>query len=199
MVTAVITFLSEKVVAVVITTVVVVAAVPTFILAINGNTITITPGPVASTTRHGDDGERNRIVVEIKTTGDNVILKLTGQEASCDSQIQLLASQSKLAAGATQAALDRGKSQLHASVEPFIDEIKADEDEIQRLTVFTTATEQAFLVRINTVKVLALGEDGQHGTLVTVCQTILVEIRQVIVVVTVNPGGGDRESDIKKP
>lgn len=199
MVTAVITFLSEKVVAVVITTVVVVAAVPTFILAINGNTITITPGPVASTTRHGDDEERNRIVVEIKTTGDNVILKLTGQEASCDSQIQLLASQSKLAAGATQAALDRGKSQLHASVEPFIDEIKADEDEIQRLTVITTETEQAFLVRINTVKVLALGEDGQHGTLVTVCQTILVEIRQVIVVVTVNPGGGDRESDIKKP
>jgi hypothetical protein len=199
LVTAVITFLSEKVVAVVITTVVVVAAVPTFILAINGNTITITPGPVASTTRHGDDEERNRIVVEIKTTGDNVILKLTSLEASCDSQIQLLASQSKLAASATQAALDTGKSQLHASVEPFIDEIKADEDEIQRLTVITTETEQAFVVRINTVKVLALGEDDQHGAVVTVCQTILVEIRQVIVVVTVNPGGGDRDSDIKKP
>ena len=107
--------------------------------------------------------------------------------------------QCALAATATQAALDRGKSQLHASGAPFIDEIKADEDELQRLTVITTETEQAFLVRINTVKVLALGEDGRHGALVTVCQTILVEIRQVIVVVTVNPGGGDRESDIKKP
>ena len=52
MITTVLTFLSQKIVAVVITTVVVVAAVPTLIVAINGNTITISTGPVASTSRH---------------------------------------------------------------------------------------------------------------------------------------------------
>jgi hypothetical protein len=180
--------------------VVVVAAVPTFILAINGNTITITPGPVASTSRHGDEEERTRIVVEVKATGDNLIVKLNSFESSCDSQIQQLATVSKLSGSATQSALDRGKGEFHTSVQPFINEIRADEDEIQHISVITTETQQAFLARLNSVQVIALGEDGQHGALVTVCQTILVEIRQVIIVVTVNPApGADRESDIKKP
>ena len=42
MITTIVTFVTEKIVAVVITTVIVVAAVPTLIVAIHGNTITIT-------------------------------------------------------------------------------------------------------------------------------------------------------------
>ena len=65
------------------------------------------------------------------------------------------------------------------------------EDQIRRAA---RETEQAFLVRINTVLVLALGVDGQHGTLVTVCQTIIVQITQIIVVVTQGP---ERDYDVK--
>ena len=43
---------------------------------------------------------------------------------------------------------------------------------------------------------IALGANGQAGTLVTVCQTIIVEIQQIIVVVQPAPGGGD-DGDIK--
>src|ERR1700737_1195793 len=88
MIATVITFLTEKVVAVVITRVVVVAAGPTLILTINGSTITITPTVVASTSRHHDEDERTRIVVEVKTAGDAVIAKLNNLEASCDAQME---------------------------------------------------------------------------------------------------------------
>jgi hypothetical protein len=193
----VLTFLSEKIVAVVVTTVVVVAAVPTLIVAINGNTITISTGPVASTTRHNDDEERQRILVEVKNAGNAVVVKLNNEEASCDGQIAQLAAKSKLSATATASALQKGKDDFHASVLPFENEIKADEDEVQHLTVVTTETEQTFLVRINEVQVIALGEGGQVGALVTVCQTIVVTITQVIVVTTTTTGGG-KDSDVKK-
>jgi hypothetical protein len=193
LITTVIAFLTEKVVAVVITTVVVVAAVPTLILTINGTTISATPGVVVSFTRVSDD-ERTRVIVEIKTAGDAAILKLKNLETSCDVQIDQLASRSKLSATATRSALDSGKNNFHTSVLPFVHEIEADEEEIKHLSVITVETEQAFLVRINTVLLLALGEDGQHGALITVCQTIIIQITQIIVVVQ----GGDRESDIKK-
>lgn len=197
MITTVLAFLSEKIVAVVITTVVVVAAVPTLIVAINGNTITITTGPVASTSRHHDDEERARIVLEVHNAANSVVVKLNNEEASCDSQISQLAGQSKLSATATAAALKKGKDDFHASAAPFLNEIKADEDELDHLTVVSTVTEQTFLIRINEVQIIALGENGQVGALITVCQTIIVQITQVIVIVQTAPGGGDKDSDIK--
>lgn len=193
MIATVITFLTEKVVAVVITTVVVVAAVPTLIVAINGNTISTTPGVVVSFTRIGED-ERTRVIIEIKTAGDAAILKLKNLEASCDLQIDQLAAKSKKSAAATATTIQNGKNDFEKSVVPFIHEIEADEEEIQHLSVITVETEQAFLVRINTVLVLALGEEGHAGSLLIVCQTIIVQITQIIVVTD----GGERESDIKQ-
>ncbi len=193
MITPILTFLSTRIVSVIITTVVVVAAVPTLIVAINGNTITITTGTVASTSRHHDDSERTRIIVEVKNAGDAVVIKLNGEETSCDTQIAQLAAQSHLSATATAAALQKGKDELHASVVPFENEIKGDEDELDHLTVVSLQTEQTFLVRINEVQVIALGENGQVGALITVCQTILIEIQQVIVIVQPAPSGGDED------
>ena len=191
MIATVITFLSEKIVAVIITTVVVVAAVPTLIVAIHGNTITITTGPVASTSRTHNDGEHARLVLEVKTAGDNVIVKLNNEEASCDSQIAQLAAVSKLSGTATQAAIDKGKGEFHTSELPMLAEVKADEDEFDQLTTVTSETEQSFLVRISTVQVTALGNDGHSGTLVTVCSTVLVEIRTIVITVVQPPSGGE--------
>jgi hypothetical protein len=193
-ITPILTFLSERIVSVVITTVVVVAAVPTLIVAINGNTITITQGNVASSSRHGDDAEKARVIVEVKNAANQLVLKLNNEESTCDSQISQLAAQSKLSATATAAALQKGKDEFHKSVVPFLNEIKADEDQLDHLTVLTTETEQTFLVRINEVQVIALGEDGHAGALSTVCQTIIVEIQQITVIVQ-SPAGS--EGDIK--
>ena len=194
MITTVIVFLTEKVVAVVITTVVVVAAVPTLIVAINGKTITTSTGVVVSTTRVTTQDERTRVIVEVKSAGDDAIVKLNNLETSCDVQIEQLAGKSKVSPITTRAALDNGKKNFHTSVLPFIHEIEADEDEISHLSVITVETEQAFLIRINTVLVLALGDDGHSGALITVCQTIIVQITQIIVVQT----GGERDNDIKQ-
>jgi hypothetical protein len=193
LIATVITFVTEKVVAVVITIVVVVAAVPTLVVAINGNTITTSTGVVISTTRITTQDERTQVIVEVKTAGDDAILKLKNLETSCAVQIEQLAGKSKVSPTTTRAALDNGKKNLHTSVLPFIHEIEADEDEISHLSVITVETEQAFLIRINTVLVLALGDDGHAGALINVCQTIIIQVTQIIVVQT----GGERDNDIK--
>jgi cell division protein FtsL len=186
-ITTIVTFLTEKFVAVIITTVVVVAAVPTLIVAIHGNTITITTGPVASASRtHGDD-EHARLVLEVKTAGDNVVVKINNEEAACDSQLAQLAAVSKLSGTATQTAIERGKGEFHNSSLPLLNEVKADEDEFDHLSVVTSETEQTFLVRISTVQVTAFGEDGQSGTLVSVCRTIIIEIRTIVITVVEQP------------
>ena len=196
MITTIVTFVTEKIVAVVITTVIVLAAVPTLIVAINGNTITITTATVASSTRKHDDEERARLILQVKTAGDSVVVTINHEEANCDSQIDQLAGVSTLSASATRAALDNGKAKFRTTTAPLLKEIKDDEDEFERLNVITTTTTQTFLVRISKVQVTAFGEDGTSGILITTCQTILVEIRQVIVIVIQKPGGGEGD-DLK--
>jgi hypothetical protein len=192
-ITTIVTFLTEKIVAVVITTIVVVAAVPTLIVAINGNTITITPGPVASFTRHGDDEERARLILEVKTAGDTIVFQINSEEATCDAQISQLSGLSKLNAAATKAALERGKARIHDATLPYLKQIKAEEDEFEHLTVISVTTTQTFLIRIANIQVTALGEDGQSGLLITTCQTILIEIRQVVVITS----GHDVDDDVR--
>jgi hypothetical protein len=192
-ITTIVTFLTEKIVAVVITTIVVVAAVPTLIVAINGNTITITPGPVASFTRHGDDEERARLILEVKTAGDTIVFQINSEEATCDAQISQLSGLSKLNAAATKAALERGKARIHDATLPYLKQIKAEEDEFEHLTVISVTTTQTFLIRIANIQVTALGEDGQSGLLITTCQTILIEIRQVVVITS----GHDIDDDVR--
>ena len=195
MITTIVTFLTEKIVAVVITTVVVIAAVPTLIVAIHGDTITITPGTVASFTRHGDDEERARLVLEIKTAGDTLVVQINNEEANCDAQISQLSSLSKLNATTTKAALDRGKTRIHDATLPYLKQIKAEQDEFEHLSVVSVSTTQTYLVRIANIQVTALGEDGHSGLVITTCQTILIEIRQIVIVVV--PTAHDIDDDIR--
>ena len=192
MITSLLTFVSTRLVSVIVTTVVVVVTVPVLVIvAIHGHTVTISTSPVASESRKHEDAERTRIVIEVKNAGTAVIIKLDSEEASCNSQIALLAGQSKLSASATEAALKKGHDDFNSSVVAFVNEIKADEDELEHLTVVTTQTEQEFLIRIREIQVIALGDGSHTATLITVCQTILVEIQQVIVVVQPAPGGAE--------
>ena len=195
MITTIVTFLTEKIVAVIITTIVVVAAVPTLIVAINGNTITITPGTVASFTRHGDDNERARLILEVKTAGDTIVFQINSEESNCDAQISQLSSLSKLNAAVTKAALERGKARIHDATLPYLKQIKAEEDEFEHLSVISISTTQTFLIRIANIQVIALGEDSHSGLLITTCQTILIEIRQIIIIVV--PSEHDIDDDIR--
>jgi cell division protein FtsL len=195
LITTIVTFITEKIVAVVITTVIVVAAVPTLIVAIHGNTITITTATVASATRGHDDEERARLVLQVKTAGDSVVVQINNSAATCDSEIDQLAGVSTLSASATKAELEKGKTKFRNTASPLLTEIKDDEEEFEHLKVITTETTQTFLVRISHVQVTAFGSDGTSGVLITTCQTILIEIRQVITIV-VKPGGGEGD-DLK--
>ena len=197
MITSIVTFLSTRFVMVFVTTIVVVVAVPSLIIAINGNTVTITTGPVASASRHHDD-ERTQLIVKVKTAGDDVITKVDNEEASCDVQLTALAAKSKLSTADTQAAIAKGEGEVHAAAAPFVKEIKDDEAEIENLKVVTIKTEQTILVQINQVQVIALGENGTPGTIVTVCQTVIVEITQIIITITVQPPSSGEGDDLRR-
>jgi len=173
----------------------VVAAVPTLIVAIHGDTITITPGTVASFTRHGDDEERARLILEVKTAGDTLVFQINSEEANCDAQISQLSSLSKLNAAATKAAIERGKVRIHDATGPYLKQIKDAEDEFEHLSVITVSTTQTYLVRIATIQVNALGEDGHTGLVITTCQTIIIEIRQIIIVIV--PKEHDIDDDFR--
>jgi hypothetical protein len=180
-----------------VTTIVVVVAVPSLIIAVNGNTVTITTGPVASASRHHDD-ESSQLIVKVKTAGDDVITKINHEEASCDVQLTALAAKSKLSTADTQAAIARGEGEVHAAAAPFVKEINDDEAEIENLRVVTIKTEQTILVHISQVQVIALGENGTPGTIVTVCQTVIIEITQIIVTVVVQPPSGGEGDDARR-
>jgi len=62
----------------------------------------------------------------------------------------------------------------------------------------TIKTEQTILVQINQVQVIALGENGTPGTIVTVCQTVIVEITQIIITITVQPPSSGEGDDLRR-
>ncbi len=194
MITTVLTFLSTRIVYVFVTTIVVIATAPVVIVAIHGNTITITSA--ASSSRHHDD-DRAQIIVKVKDAGDSVIVKLDDAEATCDAQITALASKSRLSGAATAAELKKGKDDLHGAIGPYVKEIQDDEDEIAHRTVVTVAVEQEFLIRIRSIEVAVLGQNGQNATVVTVCEEILVQVTQVIVTVVVQPPSSDESDDAR--
>src|SRR5437763_14830601 len=102
MITPILTFLSTRLVFVFITIVVVVAAVPTVIVTLRGNTMTVT-GAASSPRSPGDD-ERVSLVAGAKKAGDAVIVELNDAEAVRDVESTNMAYQSKLHAPATAAA-----------------------------------------------------------------------------------------------
>lgn len=191
MIATFITFVTTRIVAVFLTTIVVVAAVPSLIVLIHGNTITITTGTVASAARHRDDEERARLVVQVRTASHDIVVLLNTEEASCDSQIAQLVDVSKLSPAQTTAAIEKGKSEFHLAEGRFVRQVEADENEFEHLADISTETQQAFLVRFLQVRITALGDDGTAGVLITTCQTILIEIRTIVITVVVQPGGGD--------
>ncbi len=195
MIATIVTFVTSRIVAVFITTIVVVAAVPSLIVLVHGDTITITTGPVASAARHQDDEERARLIIEVKTAGNDVVVLLNSDEATCDSQIAQLVSVSKLSPAQTTAAIEKGKSEFHTATAQFVREVEADEGEFEHLTVVSTETEQVFLTRFLQVRVKALGEDGTTGVLITTCRTILIEIRTIVITVVTAPGGHEGDGD----
>ena len=135
------------------------------------------------------------MVLEVKTAGDTIVFQINSEEANCDSQISQLSSLSKLNAATTNAALERGKARIHDATLPYLKQIKAEEDEFEHLSVISVSTTQIYLVRIANIQVTALGEDSHSGLLITTCQTILVEIRQIIVIVV--PTTHDIDDDIR--
>ncbi len=188
MISTVVTFVTTKVVAIVVTTVIIVVAVTSVIVL--GHNVTIAQSAVALKSQKKVDDDRTRIILHIKTEGDNVIVKLNTEETTCDAQITALTKLSKISTASTQAAIKKGKTEFHTAQLPYVSQIKSDEDEISHLPVVTSETESSYLLRISSISVTAIGEDGKHGVLITACQTIVIEIRQIIIVV-VKPSGGE--------
>src|SRR2546428_5265827 len=130
------TWISERIITVTAVTVLTVAAVPTTLVIASHddhNTIAVV--------QPADEHSKVLLVSAVKKAGDDLIIKLSGAESGCTTQMTQVVSGSKIAPGKIQSQLAKAKTQIHGSVAPIVAAIKNDEDRFAHLTFVTQQDE----------------------------------------------------------
>lgn len=173
MITLITTWVTERVVTVITVTLLAVAAVPTSLTL-------VTQHQVVATEEH-----RQVVLLQaIKDEGDLVIARLQSAQASCNSEVQTVITTQK--AGSlvqVQKATSRGQAQMNTTVANFILLVQKEEDEASKLIVVSPALEHVFLDKIHNIQLIALGDDTNLGVVTITCQVIVIEVREIIVLV----------------
>jgi hypothetical protein len=178
MITLVTTFITEKIVAIITVSLVVVAVVPT--------TLVLTTDHETAVVLQQQQEEQQLVLIQaVKKSGDALIVKLQSAEASCNAQVTTLVATSKVAPGKIQSQLAKAKLELHGSVAPFIATINKDEDSFAHLAVINPEDEEDELAQIQLISITAFGQPGTTGVVITTCQTVVLEIQQVIKVIVI--------------
>jgi len=156
-------------------TVLTVAAVPTTLVIASHddhNTIAVI--------QPADEHSKVLLVSAVKKAGDDLIIKLSGAESGCTTQVTQAVSASKIAPGKIQSQLAKAKTQIHGSVAPIVAAIKNDEDRFAHLTFVTPQDEENELAHLKLIEVIALGDGHSSGTITVTCQTVVITIQETI-------------------
>lgn len=173
MITLITTWVTEKIVAVFVVSLVAVAAVPTTL-------VLTTEHQVAVTLQQQEHQQRIVLVQTVKKTGDDLIVKLQSAEASCNTQVTNLASTH---GAQLQTQLASAQTQVHGSITPFIAAIRQDQDRFAHLAVVTPEDEEAELAHLQLIQITALGNGQTAGVITITCGSVVVQIQTVIQVV----------------
>jgi hypothetical protein len=163
-----------------------VAAVPTTLVLTTEHQVTVT-------VQQQVQQQRVVLIQTIKKTGDDLIVKLQSAETSCNAQVTQLVSTSKVQTAKLQTRLVSAQAQIHGSITPFIAAIRQSEDHFANLTVLTPDDEQNELNTLQLISITALGEGQTIGVVVVTCQTVVIEIKVIVVEVEhhIDEGDGD--------
>ena len=175
MFTVLTTWISERIITVTAVTVLTVAAVPTTLVIASHddhNTIAVI--------QPADDHSKVLLVSAVKKAGDDLIIKISGAESGCTTQVTQAVSASKIAPGKIQSQLAKAKTQIHGSVAPIVAAIKNDEDRFAHLTFVTPQDEENELAHLKLIEVIALGDGHSSGTITVTCQTVVITIQETI-------------------
>ena len=175
MFTVLTTWIGERIITVTAVTVLTVAAVPTTLIIASHddhNTIAVI--------QPADEHSKVLLVSAVKKAGDDLIIKLSGAESGCTTQVTQAVSASKIAPGKIQSQLAKAKTQIHGSVAPIVAAIKNDEDRFAHLTFVTPQDEENELAHLKLIEVVALGDGHSFGTITVTCQTVLITIQETI-------------------
>ena len=175
MFTVLTTWISERIITVTAVTVLTVAAVPTTLVIASRddhNTIAVI--------QPADEHSKVLLVSAVKKAGDDLIIKLSGAESGCTTQVTQAVSASKIAPGKIQSQLAKAKTQIHGSVAPIVAAIKNDEDRFAHLTFVTPQDEENELAHLKLIEVIALGDGHSSGTITVTCQTVVITIQETI-------------------
>lgn len=184
MITLITAWVTERIVTVLTVTLVAVAAVPTTLVLTTEHQVTVT-------IQQQGDAQKLVLVKTVNKAGDDLILKLQNAESSCNTQVIQVVTTSKVNPGKIQSQLAQAKTEIHASVAPFIAAIQQHEDHFAHLAVISQQDEDDELAQIQQIQLTAFGDGQTTGVVTITCQ---IEIKLVIqVVVTVHLEGGDRE------
>ncbi len=182
MITIITTWVTEKIVAIFMVTIVAVAAVPTTLILTTEHQVTVT-------VTQQQQQARIVLIQTVKTAGDELIVKLQNAEDSCNTQVITIVAGSKANPGRLQSKLAQAKLQIHGSISPFVAAIQKDEEHFQQLAVLTPEDEQNELAHLQLIEIESLGDGQTTGVVVVTCQVVVIEIK--IVVVEVEHGFDD--------
>lgn len=186
MITLITTWVTEKIVAVFTVTLVAVAAVPTTLVLTTEHQVTVT-------VQQQVQQQRVVVIQTVKKAGDDLIVKLQNAETSCNTQVTQLVSASTVQTANLQTHLVSAKAQIHGSITPFIAAIRQSEERFANLTVLTADDEENELNNLQLISITALGDGQASGVVIVTCQTVVVEIKVIVVEVEhhIDQGDGD--------
>jgi len=174
MITLLTTFITERVVTFITMTLLAVAAVPTTLVLVSQHQVVAT-----------EEHRQVVLIQALKDEGNLVIARLQNAQASCDSQIQtVIAGQPKLGSvPRIQTAVTQGRDHLNATVANFVLLVQDEEEAAAKLAVLTPALENVFLEEIHSIQLIALGDGTNLGVVTITCQTVVIEIKEIVILV----------------
>lgn len=190
MFTLITTWATEKIIAVLTVSLVAVAAVPTAL-------ILTTEHQTAVVIQQQDSQQRTVLITTVKNAGDSLILKLQGAEASCNAQVAGLVTSKNVDPAKIQLQLTQLKTQLHTAIVPIVNTIKQQEASFANLVVITPELEVDELAQLKQIEVLAFGDGKTIGVVTVSCQSVVLAIQQVILVVTLRPETEARDCHVE--
>jgi ribosomal protein L18 len=171
-------------------TLVSVAAVPTVLVLTTEHQTTVI-------LQQQDKQQQVVLVSAVKKAGDDLIVKLTSAETSCNTQVGQMVAARNVAPGLIQTQLNQAKSQVHASVAPLLTTIQQRKADFAKLAVVTPRDEEDELGQFQQIEILAFGTTKTTGVVTVNCQSVVLTIQQVIVIVTQAKAPEGRECHIE--
>jgi hypothetical protein len=171
-------WVTEKIVAVMTISLVAVAAVPTTLVLTTEHQTTVV-------LQQQQQQQQIVLIATVKKAGDDLVIKLQSAGTACTNQVTQLVATSKVTPGSVQSQVAQANLQIKGSIAPFIAATQQEQIRFAKMAVITPEDEESELEHLKLISVTALGAPQIVGVVTITCQTVVIEVQQIIEVIVV--------------